>query len=370
MAETTAADDTHGLIQDRVIDGQGHGLLSCLRLPFELYRPIVELVADRPTLISLCSTNQVFKYEAQRILYHTIDALPPYSFVTFLRTMIEDEQLALLVRTFRINTDMRSPSLNYLLNVALRAMINLRELFVNCTIKTLPEPEVPRLSIFSGCKFQLDTLSIVQYLDVGAFFSFLATQRKLQKLAAYLVDQGQPLPSGVCPKLASLQGNRATIETLLPNRQITTVIWDPDSYDARRSMLHLSEPLRSLKTLSFDGCYLRPSLRTIVDHLQSLEYLELVALHAGEIQDICKLSSLRALVLTDAFSFGTWERRVSMVAPIFASCHQLEYVDMEQFLCSDSQKPYERWGCSSGSQTPVMLGYLQRDFVRHPFCII
>jgi hypothetical protein len=263
--------------------------ISSTPLPLELYRPIIENIADIATLLALCLTSSVFRFEAQRVLYDSVASLSMISLLAFLRTMIKVDRLALLVHKYHLpclyNDRVCSPP-NLLLNDALKAMINLRELSVISPIKNFHSAEASSLFIFSGCKFQLEALYLVQYVEGGAFFSFLSTQKKLRKLAAYLDNQGQPPPPTVCPKLITLQGNGATMETLLPNRQIATVIWDPDCYDSRRSMLHLSEPLRCLKALSFEGCYLRPSLRAIVDHLQGLEFLELVALHVSFLQHI------------------------------------------------------------------------------------
>jgi tRNA (Thr-GGU) A37 N-methylase len=59
-----------------------------------------------------------------------------------------------------------------------------------------------------------------------------------------------------------------------------------------------------------------------------------------------------------------------MVSPIFESCHQLEYIDMEPVRYSDSQQSYQRWAHPHGSEAPVMLGVFQKDSVRRPFSII
>ncbi|KAF8968529.1 hypothetical protein BDZ97DRAFT_355518 [Flammula alnicola] len=365
----------YGRLQTYAYEGDIKAVLEALpKLPLELYRAIVENIEDRTTLLSLCLASNAFKFEAERLLYKSVtstDTTNRAAHLAFLRTITENGRLALLVHTYHfpfIDNDTYDP-LNQLLRRALQATTNLRELTITglCRLaKTYYDGLTPQ-SLFSGCTFQLETLYLVQYVDAREFFSFLATQQRLRRLAVYFDRNGQSPPSTVCPKLDFLQGNRRAIEVLLPNRQITTLVWDPSCYEATRAMPHLSEPLRYVKTLMFDGCYLRPSLSAIVDHLASLEYLELVALHAEELDDVCKISSLRGLVLTDAFSFSTWDRRVSMISPIFASCGHLDHVDIEQVQYGDYQRLYQRWTLPHGSEVPVLIGLFRKEVVRRRF---
>jgi hypothetical protein len=124
------------------------------------------------------------------------------------------------------------------------------------------------------------------------FFSLIATQSQLRKLTVYLRNGGQVLLESGCQELDVLQGNRVAIETLLPCRKISTLIWDPDSYDMNRPMSHLAEPLGQVRVFSFKRCYMRPSLQTVVDYLKSLEYLELVALRVGRLQFTCRAKTI------------------------------------------------------------------------------
>jgi len=215
----------------------------------------------------------------------------------FLQTVSSVKRLAVLVQTYHFSRGERCysappKSLPWLLRSALKAMVNLRELWLDVTdtirigsagIGTTGSAVLP--FIFDECVFQLDTLHMLHCVDTKAFCAFLMTQKRLRKLTAYFnpctTSKNYILPPAACPSLEVLQGNRSAIDALLPNRHISSLLWDPDMYEMNQSMSHLCEPLSHLKILALEGSFLRPSLHFLAEHLKSVECMELVTLHVS-----------------------------------------------------------------------------------------
>ncbi|KAF9542272.1 hypothetical protein CPC08DRAFT_756069 [Agrocybe pediades] len=356
-------------------------------VPIELYRPIVEYVVDRQPLLSLCLTSKDFKFEAERLLYNSMTTPLTENGVTvhakFLRTVSNVKRLAALVRTYYFSWGNKCYSvppspLPSLLRSALQAMVNLRELWLavvdmHSTAAPGTESIVQMPFIFDNCTFQLDTLLMMHCIDTTAFCSFLAGQKKLRKLTAYLDPYARNrkhiLSPEACPSLEVLQGNRNAIDVLLPNCHIKSLMWDPDMFEMNQSLPHLSEALSDLKILSLGGNYLRPSLHTLAEHLKSVEWLELVTIHSGELDVIGSIASLRGLILTDAFSYTTWIHRTSLVLQVFSSCSQLEFVAIQSIVSRSSHQPnlYERWTCPPGSSKPSIEGVEDKEAIYQRF---
>ncbi|KAF8889416.1 hypothetical protein CPB84DRAFT_1447358 [Gymnopilus junonius] len=257
-------------------------------LPVELHRDIVQNIDDRATLLALCTTSCAFKVEAERMLYRSMTQnlaqadVDKAIHLSFLQTMANAKHLAALVRTYHLQVAKvcilsanAQREFSDLIRSALRSMVNLCRLWLDLPSSVMrPDP-----FIFDHCSFQLESLQITQTQTTHELTAFLGTQRRLRELSVNLDNSVQPVPAAVCPHLEVLQGNRNTMNALLPRRQIKTLIYDPDTYEMNEPVSHLSEPLDHLLVLSLGGFYLRPSLHILTSFLRSLEYLELVSLH-------------------------------------------------------------------------------------------
>jgi hypothetical protein len=83
-------------------------------IPVELYRPIVETISDRNTLLSLLLASRHLSTEAERILYHNMEwdddnskssDSDVVSQTLFFRTVIDCPRVARLVWRYRFFSD-------------------------------------------------------------------------------------------------------------------------------------------------------------------------------------------------------------------------------------------------------------------------
>ncbi|KAF9000347.1 hypothetical protein BDZ89DRAFT_699404 [Hymenopellis radicata] len=149
------------------------------RIPLELYRPIVECVSDRRTLLSLALSSQDLNVEAERVLYRTINNVHDVqSYTHILRHLTSCPRVARLVR--HIHFILRSyvgddHEFWQLLPTALRSLPNLKTLVFRgvgeCRAAQLP----------SDCAFQLEYLD--WWCPSSDVSSFLASQRHLKTVS-------------------------------------------------------------------------------------------------------------------------------------------------------------------------------------------
>ena len=213
--------------------------------------------------------------------------------LAFLRTVATIGRLAGLVHTYHLpnitlcDGDVKT-GFPYLVRSALQGMVNLRELWVGLQIGEIG----PSSCIFEGCKFQLESLRLGLTCRPGEFAPFLEGQRELRQLTVNFRSDAQDLSISVCPNIKLLQGNRHAIDALLPQLNVRTLIYSPDTYEMNESLAHLSGPLGQLQVLSLGGHYMRPSLHVLAPFLTSLEYLELVSLHVSRFLPRCRRPEL------------------------------------------------------------------------------
>jgi hypothetical protein len=251
-------------------------------LPTELIRPILHHIADPAPLAALCLSSKLLQSEAQRTLYRspTQFTLRPPQHIRLLKTLVHNALLAALVKGYHVPSTMGSlkAAAWTLLRAVLPLLTNLTEFaIIVCSeeIKVLPMDRVV-------C--QLETLAWIEVDSEpsGIFPRWLATQKALKKLK-WICRSAITLPPGAVPKLVSLEGNFHVISALLPGRNIKRLHWVADlawkGCSPKERLKGISCDLRKLESLSFESQYNAVDYHSVVEHLASLRFLELVGDH-------------------------------------------------------------------------------------------
>lgn len=308
-------------------------------LPLELFRPILEelhLQSDLTTLSSAALACQTLRYESQGWLFRSPMGLGPAAagrvgrvlrdggakyfkrvkdgrmHVEFLMTIAScslkdtsnllwgprrskyaNPHLARYVKSYSLDSivEYQENPLWSLLLTTLPMMSNLKSL----TFRAFGGHPAAK-ELLANCTFQLNYLDWGCHSDEAGISTFLLGQQELRHISLNcdsLLNRTLRQPStsisiysGATPepvclqKLASIEGSRAVIESLLPTRSVTSLSWVPQMEDdISEPVDHLNEELGKLKSLSFGGYFARPHLRLVAPYLKSVEVLELVGLH-------------------------------------------------------------------------------------------
>jgi hypothetical protein len=160
---------------------------------------------------------------------------------------------------------------------ALSAMRNLKSLHINVFHGNIAE------DILIDCPFQLVSFSWIFHAKTGRpgrLLEFLATQRDIRFLGSRIQKDlfNSPLALPACENLEQLRGDRGSIETFLPGRRVTSLIWIPGWGDSTDGIKHLAKEFGAIQSLTFHTSYGSQHVvgfNTVVPHLQNLQFLEL-----------------------------------------------------------------------------------------------
>jgi hypothetical protein len=150
------------------------------RLPVDVYRIIVAAVSSHD-LATLCVTSSDFRYEVQRVLYHTVDFLGSdyHRIASWSTSVASDPHLACIVHTLSLpgsicRTPLDIDPIRQTLHIALQSVTNLKCLITRET----PAGEDPLIVswVLENCVFRLHTLSLSIEMRETDLWKFLSTQ--------------------------------------------------------------------------------------------------------------------------------------------------------------------------------------------------
>ncbi|CAA7271247.1 unnamed protein product [Cyclocybe aegerita] len=272
------------------MDAQDHKRLdSGCRLPVEIISMIVRLVRedlDYRTLASLARVNKHLCGQCQTILYHTVSNLDR-EFGGNPQSLQRSPRLARYVHTYIIqhsefcrHLDTRKTDVAPLRPGPIsKNLVNLKDLHVQ-----LNRYSPNKFLEFKRTPFHLENFSWVECPRLSTLLDFLKTQPKLRRLKTdlYYEQKNIPFPLRYCPNLEYLEGSRAVVESLLPGRKISTLVWHvsqnlfanniwPKTFD------HLADEFVLLKALSLIRWQGGGSPFSFVSpkYFKNLQYLEL-----------------------------------------------------------------------------------------------
>ena len=261
-------------------------------IPLELYRPIIETISDQNTLLSLLFASRHLSTEAERILYHNLEwgDSDVVSQTLFLRTVIDCPRVARLVWRYHFVSYslliIDDDPYWTLLPVALRALVNLKELGFG----RLGRVPTALAHVLRGCTFQLVSLIWECYNDENELSVFLTGQEALEQLRVNWRGECAGPPASALQNLSCLAEWSGTIRTFLPGRTITRLRWFPSFNDSHPDFIaSISSALRNLHVLALYGPDIILSLSTIVDYLPNLPFLELVGHRKTDLLSIHRL---------------------------------------------------------------------------------
>jgi len=316
-------------------------------IPLELYRPIIETISDRNTLLSLLLASRHLSTEAERILYRNVewgdDWKPSDSDVVsqtlFFRTVIDCPRVARLVWRYRFSSDkfiVDDDPYWTLFPVALRALVNLKELGYRRLGRA------PTAHFLRGCTFQLVSLIWECYNDENELSVFLTGQEALEQLRVIWREECAGPPASALQNLSCLALFSGTIRTFLPGRTITRLRWQPNFDEPLPDIIaSISSALRNLHVLALDGPDIILSLSTIVDHLPNLRFLNLNGhRETDDLLYIHRLPHLEGLVI----SWSTWSEKScqDLVIRLYSESRSLLFIEIYVDSIGISSG-YRRW---------------------------
>ncbi|KAF8157260.1 hypothetical protein B0H34DRAFT_859789 [Crassisporium funariophilum] len=261
--------------------------------------------------------------------------------MNFLTTIVQNSRLARFVLVYHCNSIIHyheNPLWDLLKN-GLQKMVNLREL----TFRSFGGH--PAAELFDGCVFQLQKLDWGNHSDEIGMARVLVAQRSLTHLALES-SEGTHYPPEACPHLTHLRGGLSTVLALLPGRHITHLAWVPILEDPfLLGVAQVAEYMSSLRSLTFGGYFARPGF-SLTNHLDSLEILELIGIHHGQLQLLADLPNLKELVLTfphrGRFPVSFESQIDEIVDKLFSQCVRLRCVDVSRER-TGNEILYQRW---------------------------
>ncbi|TFK35684.1 hypothetical protein BDQ12DRAFT_687798 [Crucibulum laeve] len=273
-------------------------------LPLEIYRPIFRWISDRPTLVSLSVVSKFFKDEAQKLLYHSFASDSASAHIRFLVNIVQYPHLALLVRSYMLYKDVDKAIYNPIFIAGLKAMKNLKELYVG-----VPADGVDALQLFNAsqlrtCSFQLERFTWLIPLCEPAYnqselLEFVLAQTLLQHFGASFPVPSQHLVTPAhCPRLTSLDGDLNLIEAIMPSRNITTLTWNANHTEEHREITHLKSYFEKVLAFAYGGYHRRRSLSVIAEYMPYLQTLELFGLRSADPRSLSEFQHLRTLIIS------------------------------------------------------------------------
>jgi hypothetical protein len=186
------------------------------RLPIELYRDVVQHVSARH-LTTLCTVSSTLRYEAERVLYHTIRLHEPQRVMLWGLTIAGSERLGAMVhsltlpQTFSMEIDQDTADrIQESLRIALRKVINLKYLKITGGLG-FPCLDLSLLAgLLAGCPFRLLGLSGNLATKEADALKFLSEQSYIHSWSPGLPFLFRPqstrtIPDGILPHLSELK---------------------------------------------------------------------------------------------------------------------------------------------------------------------
>ncbi len=246
-------------------------------VPVELLHKIFTHIEDYQTLCMLALVSRMFRFEAERVLYHTPQNMTPRKHIQLLTSLIHDFRLAHFVKSYSVPPLVGRLRTVYwkLFTESLPVMVNLKQLSVLAPGSDLNA--IPMQALI----FQLESLSWVQ-TDTETnlqFIPWLETQKVLKHLR-WIHRDCIKISRTALPQLRSLEGNLHVVEALLPGREIQRLHWLSDlargELDIQARITMLCVELQNIRSLTFDVQCNVVDYNSISGSLVWLNFLELV----------------------------------------------------------------------------------------------
>ncbi|KAJ7587339.1 hypothetical protein C8J56DRAFT_78057 [Mycena floridula] len=296
-------------------------------LPVELYRPIAEVVEDRPALVALCLTTKTLGHEAERILYRHFTGRKTLSQMLFFKTVISSRRLALLVQSVDIHLYRPSnDEIWSLLAEALAALVNLQRFDFSANAHVVRNPIA---HILDNCTFRLTYFSWnFASPDEQKLALFLQAQTSLRTLRLDWNGLQSPDPHHtMLPGLTNLSGNYGIIQALLPMRNITELHWMSNALDRDPTddeLVQLSSSFSKIRSLT---------LRTYSSNVlfrSASSFTNLEQLHFSEYSGFLRIPTIPSLLhLTVSSQWEEPNLKEDFVDNLFARMPELRDVGVQ-----------------------------------------
>ncbi|PPQ65928.1 hypothetical protein CVT24_011261 [Panaeolus cyanescens] len=320
---------------------------DAVHLPVELLQLIFEnLEDDKGSLFSLALANSFCHSLAIPLLYRHITECPHQYLI--INAIVRNPSLGAYVHSLHLRDGDYMVPPKLLTDAVMRiapALTNLRALSVRrfymwAKLKPLPGfiQNIPST--------KLETLIYDSGPDLSDMMSFLARQPRLRHLEVSLGKRLQKDGEASVAQrgdgfgnLISLQGDRATIEAILPGRRVMELRWQPSYADTDDAFDHLEDELGYVEFLSITKRNVARSFKLVYEFMKRLKYLELDHMDTPEqLQHISELPELQGLILKCRTPFTLAEfQEPSTMARIFSMAPELLFLDLEH------RGGYERW---------------------------
>jgi hypothetical protein len=247
------------------------------QLPIELYRHVVAHVLAGADLANLCSVSSTLRFEAERLLYHTVEVLEHNRVMSWSATIASSPHLADIVHsiTLPISTYTAPPIDN--ISQALHQTKNLKYLSLKPLIHNATSPApiaryiCVQIRMLIGCGFRLHGLSGELYTsEAKDLWQFLSEQPDIRRWSAghSVKDHLSSLPDRILPNLAELELPMPSMLAHFSSRPIERVsIHIPWAFPDGTEQLSLFRD-----TLTYLTCRVEwlPSLILVKDHIASI----------------------------------------------------------------------------------------------------
>ncbi|KAF5315140.1 hypothetical protein D9619_007580 [Psilocybe cf. subviscida] len=316
-------------------------------LPFEIYLYIIGQVTCDTTLCSLSLCCRAFRDDAQRtLLYHprVLLSYPPARQKQFINAMASSpNRLAPMVHIYAL--DYFPAASRKLINAALRAMSNLKQLGVLSTIQ-IDAGEV------AHWKFNLDVLSWGEYRDIflsnpDILSAILQNQPNLKHLRAFgdTISGRVQMDPRWCPNLQGIAGSANFVNPVLSDaRPIHHVHWINFSEDQFMEPgvdgMTLSRPPNALSAVRYFSFQLHIDVPDLVflRHMDSLILIDIYVHCASDremadrLDFLANVPRLQRLILTGSVRLHCPDARAEpyMISAhrAFSLCTNLRYIDI------------------------------------------
>jgi hypothetical protein len=246
-----------------------------MRIPVELYWPIIEHVGDKKTLFTLLVTSKRLSNDIERKIYRVIKCRNPTSHKLFLETVLDPRRahLSRFVHSYNLfRAQVYEDDFGLLLTRALPTFVNLKHLSFSGS-DGLPSAQV--LPVENPPPFQLHSFYWLRGRNESHLATFLGRQSSLELLWLLFKPENFSLSVTSLPKLRILSGSEGIILEILHNRKnITQLHWDPYSTSLSSDITSFPS-FSNIRIFSFGILGSRPTLGNVLPLLQSIEILEL-----------------------------------------------------------------------------------------------
>ncbi|KAF9045186.1 hypothetical protein BJ165DRAFT_140312 [Panaeolus papilionaceus] len=318
-------------------------------LPVELLQLIFEnLMDDKGALFALALANSFYRALAEPLLYRHIMECPHQYLI--ISAIARKPNLGAYVYSLHLRDADHKVAPELLMDAVMTiapTLSNLRTLSVR---RFYMWAKLKPLSGFIHTipSTKLETLIYDSGPDLSNAMTFLERQPQLRHLEIALgkrlqVNQAVGGRTTGLGNLVCLQGDRATIEAILPGRRIVELRWQPSYADGDDTFDHLEEELAGVEFLSITKRNVARSFKLVCGFMKGLKYLELDHMDTpDQLRCISQLPELQGLILKcrTPFTLADFQDTSSM-SQIFEMAPKLQFLDLEY------HGGYERWTTSA-----------------------